>query len=128
MRWRAKTLIFLGLGCVVFLSTAWKRLIKGISPKIPMLCFVLINSVLLNLFLCMDVAFLQVYIPTRQQSSSSDTSIFPLCRIKKKSQRHSLGCRSFSYAALSVWNSLPCKVRLSNTVTSFFLDLNIVND
>ena len=34
--------------------------------------------------------------------------------------RHSLDQRSFScYAALSVWNSLPRKVRSSNTFTSF---------
>ena len=32
---------------------------------------------------------------------------------------HSFCQRSFSYAAQSVWNSLPCKTRSSNTLTSF---------
>ena len=31
---------------------------------------------------------------------------------------HLLGWRSFSYAAPSVWNCLPCQVRSSNTLTS----------
>ena len=58
---------------------------------------------------------LNVYQPTRQLRSSSDTSIlcFPSVRT------HSLGQRSCSYAALSVLNSLPCKIRSSNTLTSF---------
>ena len=30
-------------------------LIKGITPKIRMFCLVLINSVLLNLFMCLDL-------------------------------------------------------------------------
>ena len=32
---------------------------------------------------------------------------------------HSFCQRSFSYAAQSVWNSLPCQIRSSNTLTSF---------
>ena len=52
---------------------------------------------------------------TCQQRSSSDTSILCLPSVR----RHSLGQRSFSYAAPSVWNSLPCKVRSSNTPTAF---------
>ena len=58
---------------------------------------------------------LNVYQPTRQLRSSSDTSIlcFPSVRT------HSLGQRSCSYAALSVLNSLPCKIRSSNTLISF---------
>ena len=31
---------------------------------------------------------------------------------------HSLGQRSFSYAASSVWNGFPCKITSSNTLTS----------
>ena len=52
---------------------------------------------------------------TCQLRSSSDTSILCLPSVR----RHSLGQRSFSYAAPSVWNSLPCKVRSSNTPTAF---------
>ena len=53
---------------------------------------------------------LKVYKPTCQLCSSSDTSILCLPFVCTQS----LGQRSFSYAALSVWNSLPCEVRSSN--------------
>ena len=36
-----------------------------------------------------------------------------------------LGQRKFSYAAPSVWNSLPCKVTSSNTLTSFKSSWNL---
>ena len=62
---------------------------------------------------------LKAYKPTRQLRSSTDTSIlcFPSVRTR------SLGQRSFSHAAPSIWNSLLCKVRPSNTLTSFKSDL-----
>ena len=34
-----------------------------------------------------------------------------------------LGQRSFSYAALTVWNTLPYKIRSSNTISSFISSL-----
>ena len=54
MRWRAKPLICFWFRYVVFESSAWENvgttmLIKGLTPKMCMLCFVLINSVILNL-------------------------------------------------------------------------------
>ena len=59
---------------------------------------------------------LPVYTPTRQLRSSSDISI--LCP-PSVCIMHSLGQRSLSSAAPSVWNSLPCEVRPSDTLTSF---------
>ena len=58
-----------------------------------------------------SIELLNVYTPIRQLRSSSDTST--LCRPSVCT--HSLGQRSFSYAAPSVWNSPPCNVRSSNT-------------
>ena len=60
---------------------------------------------------------LQVYKPACQLHSSSDTSILWLPSVCT----HLLGQRSISYAAPSVWNSLPCKVRSSNTLMSFII-------
>ena len=62
---------------------------------------------------------LKIYKPTRQLHSSSDASILWLPYVCM----HLLGQRSFSYAAPSVWNSLPCNVRSSNIFTSFKLSL-----
>ena len=61
-----------------------------------------------------DIAYLLLFM-TCQLHSSSDTSVLCLPSVCM----HSLGQISFSYAALSVWNSLPCKVRSSDTLTSF---------
>ena len=51
----------------------------------------------------------------RQLRSSSDTSILCIPTIRT----HSLGQRSFSFAAPAVWNTLPYKIRSSNTISSF---------
>ena len=51
--------------------------------------------------------FLKVYKRTCQLCSFSDTVILSLPSVRT----HLFGQSSFSYAALSVWNSLPCKVR-----------------
>ena len=58
---------------------------------------------------------LKVYKPTQDLCSSSDTLILRLSSVHAQL----LGQRSFSYAAPSVWNSLPSKVRSSNIFTSF---------
>ena len=58
---------------------------------------------------------LRIYKPTRQLRSSSDTSILCIPTVRT----HSLGQRSFSYAAPAVWNTLPYEIRSSNTTSSF---------
>ena len=55
------------------------------------------------------------YKPTHQLRSSCDTSILCFTSVCMCL----LGQKSFSYAALYVWNSLRFKIRLSNTLTSF---------
>ena len=54
----------------------------------------------------------QHYNPCRVASDASTLCFSSVCM-------HSLGQRSFSSAASSVWNSLPFKVRSSNILTSF---------
>ena len=58
---------------------------------------------------------LRIYTPTRQLRSSSDTSILCIPTVRT----HSLGQRAFSYAAPTVWNTLPYEIRSSNTISSF---------
>lgn len=50
---------------------------------------------------------LQVYIPSRQLRSSSDSKLLRIPHVKTKT----FGQRSFSFVALSVWNSLPQEIR-----------------
>ena len=52
---------------------------------------------------------LRIYKPTRQLRSSSDTSILCIPTVRT----HSLGKRSFSYAAPTVWNTLSYEIRSS---------------
>ena len=60
------------------------------------------NSLLSVLYNCLS-STAPVYIPARQLRSSSDTNILCLHSVRT----HSHGRRSFSYAAPSLWNSLP---------------------
>ena len=56
----------------------------------------------------------------RQLCSSSDTSILCIPTVRT----HWLGQRSFSHAVPAVWNTLPYKLRSSNTNSSFKSSLN----
>ena len=65
--------------------------------------------------LCGLLLALTVYTPAHQLRSSSDTSI----RCLPSVWIHSLGQIFPPDAALSVWSSFPCRLRSSNTLTSF---------
>ena len=58
---------------------------------------------------------LHVYTPSRQLRSSSDSRLLRIPHVKTKA----FGQRSFSFAAPSVWNSLPQEIR-NITLTSEF--------
>ena len=58
---------------------------------------------------------LQLYSPTRQLRSSNDTRILS----KPSFNTKSFGSRRFSHQSPLLWNSLPFKVRHSNTHLSF---------
>ena len=40
---------------LIVVQLSFCRLMKGITPEIPRLCFILINSVLVNLFMPLDL-------------------------------------------------------------------------
>ena len=92
-------------------SLHWPPIDTQTQYKLASLCYS--DLPLLATWLLSEL--LQVYKPAHQLDSSSDTAILCLPSVCM----HSLGQRSFSYAAPSVWNSLPWKVRSSNTLTSF---------
>ena len=58
---------------------------------------------------------LRIYKRTRQLRLFSDTSILCIPSVRT----HSLGQRSFSYAAPAFWNTLPYEIRSSNTISFF---------
>ena len=58
---------------------------------------------------------LHVYSPSRRLRSSSDSRTLRISHVKTKTFGH----RSFSYAALSVWNSLPREIRHIQSTTAF---------
>ena len=58
---------------------------------------------------------LHVYSPSRQIRSASDSRTLRIPHIKTKTFGH----RSYSYAAPSVWNSLPREIRHNQSTTAF---------
>ena len=94
-----------------FASLHWLPIESRLQYKLSSLCYNCLNSTAPYHL----TELLRIYKPTRQLRSSSGTSILciPTIRI------HSLGQRSFSYAAPAVWNTLPYEIRSSNTISSF---------
>ena len=91
-------------------SLHWLPIDSQIQYKLSSQCYNSLNSTTPGYL----TELLKVYKPTCQLHSSH---IFICCLPSVHSQ--SLDQRSFSYAVPSVWNSFPCKVRSSNTFTSF---------
>ena len=70
----------------------------------------------LSLFLFRFVSYLlSVYIPKRKLRSSSDNGI--LCILKQRTK--TFGHRSFSFAVLAIWNSLPSELRHTDSIMKF---------
>ena len=92
-------------------SLHWLPIDSRIQYKLSSLCYNCLNSTAPDYL----TELLRIYKPTRQLRSSSDTSILCIPAVRT----HSLGQRSFSYAAPTVWNTLPYEIRSSNTISSF---------
>ena len=92
-------------------SLHWLPIDSWIQYKLSPLCYNCLNSTAPDYL----TELLKIFKPTHQLRSSSDTSILCIPSVRT----HSLGQRSFSYAALTVWNTLPYKIRSSNTISSF---------
>ena len=92
-------------------SLHWLPIDSQIQYKLSSLCYNCLNSTASDYL----TELLRIYKPTRQLRSSSDTSILCIPTVRT----HSLGQRSFSCAAPTVWNTLPYEIRSSNTISSF---------
>ena len=92
-------------------SLHWLPIDSRMQYKLYSLCYNCLNSTAPDYL----TELLRIHKPTRQLRSSSDTSILCVPTVRT----HSLGQRSFSYAAPTVWNTLPYKIRSSNTISSF---------
>ena len=88
-------------------SLHWLPTDSPMQYKFASLCYNCLNSTSPGYL----TELLKVCKPTRQIRSSSDTSILCL----NSAYTHSLGQRSFSYAAPSLWNSLSCKAVIKHT-------------
>ena len=80
------------------------------STKLSSLCYNCLNSTASDYL----TELLRIYKPTCQLHSCSDTSILCILNVCT----HLLGQRLFSYAAPVVRNTLPYKIRSSNTISS----------
>ena len=92
-------------------SLHWLPIDSRIQYKLSSLCYNCLNSTAPDYL----TELLRIFKPTRQLRSSSDTSILCIPTVRT----HSLGQRSFSYAAPTVWNTLPYEIRSSNTSSYF---------
>ena len=93
-----------------FASLHWLPINSRIQ-YISSICYKCLNSTAPDYL----TELLRIYKPTLQLRSSSDTSILCIPTVRT----HSLGQRSFSYAAPAVWNTLPYEIRSSDTLSSF---------
>ena len=94
-----------------FASLHWLPIDSQIQYKLTSHCYNCLSSAAPNYL----TELLRIYKPTCLLRSSSDTSILCIPTVRT----HSLGQRSFSYAAPTVWNTLPYEIRSSNTISSF---------
>ena len=92
-------------------SLHWLPIACRTQYKLSTLCFDVVSgsgpSYLSNL--------LQMYTPSRHLRSSSDTRLFRIPRVAKKS----FGERSFSHLGPNTWNNLPVNLRNMNSNISF---------
>ena len=89
----------------------WLSIDSWIQYRLSSLCYNCLNLTVPDYL----TELLRIYKPARQLRSSSDTSILCIPTVRT----HLLGQRSFSYAAPTVWNTLPYEIRSSNTISSF---------
>ena len=89
----------------------WLPISSRIQYKIALTCFHII-SVTAPPYLS---ELLHLYSPSHSLRSASDTRIFSVPRVGRKT----LGDRSFQYIGPVTWNSLPFSVRHATSLSSF---------
>ena len=92
-------------------SLHWLPVVKRIDYKLSLICFKSFNNVAPEYI----SDLLDVYAPSRQLRSSSDSHILKVPRIRTTN----FGQCSFSYQAPTIWNKLPKTVRNSPSISSF---------
>jgi hypothetical protein len=92
-------------------SLHWLPITQRIDYKLCSMCFAVISSTGPEYL----SELLNIYIPSRQLRSASDTRMFKIPLFKTKTN----GQRSFSYQAPTIWNKLPANIRQSTSVSSF---------
>ena len=92
-------------------SLHWLPITQRIDYKLCSMCFAVISSTGPEYL----SELLNIYIPSRQLRSASDTRLFKIPLFKTKTN----GQRSFSYQAPTIWNKLPANIRQSTSVSSF---------
>ena len=89
----------------------WLPFSSQIQYKIALTCFHIVSDTALP---CLS-ELLHLYSPSHSLRSASDTGIFRVPRVC----RRTLGERSFRYIGPVIWNSLPFSVRHATSLSSF---------
>ena len=113
----------------VYLLSVVLYLIKGITPKIRKLCFILINGFILNLFICLDLAEITFrFLPeTTFFAWTSFTVSWTTSRShSRKPTASSLFCVSPFSREVFKWNRF-CAVLFYNEVVAYFTCSNKLN-
>ena len=99
----------------LLMSLHWLPINAHIEYKLSVIC----HSFFLGLspiYLC---DLLSVFTPKRNLRSSSDNGILCIPKLRTKTFGH----RSFSFAAPTIWNSLPSELRHTDSIQKFKLAL-----
>ena len=93
------------------MSLPWLPINACIEYKLPVIC----HSVFLGLSPIYLSGLLSVYTPNRNLRSSSDNGILCIPKLRTKTFGH----RSFSFAASTIWISLPSELRHTDSILKF---------
>ena len=99
----------------LLMSLHWLPINARIEYKLSAIC----HSFFLGLSPIYLSDLLLVYTPKRNLRSSSDNRILCIPKLRTKTFGH----RSFSFAALTIWNSLPSELRHTDSIQKFELAL-----
>ena len=100
----------------LLMSLHWLPINACIEYKLSVIC----HSFFLGLSPVYLTDLLLVYTPKRNLRSSSDNRILCIPKLRTKTFGH----RSFSFAATTIWNSLPSELRHTDSVQKYKSALN----
>ena len=100
---------------LILMSLHWLPINSRIEYKLSVIC----HSFFLGLSPSYLSDLLLVYTPKRNFGSSSDNRILCIPKLRTKTFGH----HSFSFAAPTIWNSLPSELRQTDSIQKFMLAL-----